>query len=358
MIPFMKDNVPLPDPVQPLCPVFGQCGGCQHQNLSYEKECAIKQEYLQGLFQVNGLMVKGEFEKIVPSPAAYHYRSRLDMKFLKTRDGRTFMGFSPLNGKWMIEVDACPIAMTAISDFLPQLKKEAIAKLPLKYRNANLVVKTGDDGRIAWGGIGRHSLKLKTEDFLWTEIDGKRIFYSLDTFFQANLAILPALIKRIRDLNVLNFKTTFYDLYGGVGLFGICLSDVVAKVILIEDNIHSVNMAKYNQTYHALKNFEIMAGKVESVYPDFLQKDNNGPQVAMIDPPRQGLAPSVVEAMASATNVGHLLYLSCHPESLMRDLRIFTKAGWDICTVVPFDFFPRTQHIETFVHLKPGDRCD
>ena len=341
--------------VAPLCTVYGQCGGCQYQDISYAAELDLKQQYLAGLFAGQEITA-GIFEKIVPSPTEYHYRSRLDMKFLKTRDGRTFMGFSPANGKWMIEVSACPIAMPAISAFLPQLKQEAIAKLPLKYRNANLVVKTGHDGRIAWGGIGKRSLKMSVDEFLWTEINGRKIFYSLDTFFQANLAILPVLMQRIRDLNILDPQTIFYDLYGGVGLFGLCMADSVAKVILIEDNIHSVNIARHNAAFHSLSHFEVIAGKVEDIYPEFLQKEETARQVAMIDPPRQGLAPSVAQAIAQAKSVDHLLYLSCHPESLMRDLKVFMAAGWKVRRVIPFDFFPRTQHIETLVYLEPQDK--
>lgn len=353
---MIKDEIRECDQVQPLCSVFGQCGGCQYQNITYQCELTLKQRYLQDLFCSQGMMRAEHLMPIIASPAAYHYRSRLDMKFLKIRDGRTFMGFSPLNGKWMIEVDACPIAMPAISSFLPQLKQEAIEKIPAKYRNANLVVKTSEDGRVVWGGIGRRSLKLAENDFLSVQIDGKRIFYALDTFFQANLSILPLVMKQIRELNVFDLQTTFYDLYGGVGLFGIYFADQVGKVILVEDNIHSVKMAQYNKNHHGLKNFEIVAGKVEDIYPDFLRQSSIGSQVALIDPPRQGLALSVARTMAEAKNIDQLLYLSCHPESLIRDLKIFTQADWEIYKIIPFDFFPRTQHIETLVLLKPKVR--
>ncbi len=351
----MSEEIQDQNHVQPLCSVFGQCGGCQYQDISYERELILKEEYLEKLFSLQGIILEEKLNPIVPSPtpAGYHYRSRLDMKFLKTRDGRTFMGFSPVNGKWMIEVDQCPIAMRAISDFLPQLKQQAVAKLLPKYRNANLVVKTSDDGRVLWGGIGRRSLKLLPEDFLWTVIDRKKIFYSLDTFFQANLAILPAVIKQIKDLDILDDKTTFYDLYGGVGFFGICLADAVAKIILIEENIHSVRMAEYNKIYNGLNDFEIILGKVEEIYPELLQKPQSSRQVVMIDPPRQGLALSVAQTMAQTKKVDSLLYLSCHPQSLLRDLKIFMQENWKICKVIPFDFFPRTKHIETLVVLEP-----
>lgn len=347
----MTGDLPDNGSCRPLCPVFGQCGGCQYQNVPYAEELTIKQKNLEALFQEHGLKAQA-IDKIVPSPAEYHYRCRLDMKLLKTRDGRVFMGFSPAQGKWMIEVESCPIAMSAISEFLPQLKKEAIAKLTPKYRNANLVVKTGDDGRVFWGGIGRRSLNLDEKDYLWTDVCGKRIFYSLDGFFQANLSILPRVIERIRDLNILDKKSVFYDLYGGVGLFGICLSGDVGKIILIEENIYATGLAAFNKNYHSLRDFDIIPGRVENVYPSLLENPEQVNSIAFIDPPRQGMSPSVAQTMAGARSVRHLLYLSCDPESLIRDLKIFTAEGWTIARVMPFDFFPKTRHLETLVLLR------
>lgn len=173
---MIKQEIQECEGTQPLCSVFGQCGGCQYQNITYQRELALKQEYLQELFCSQGMMGTDHLMPIVASPAEYHYRSRLDMKFLKIRDGRTFMGFSPLNGKWMIEVDSCPIAMPAISNFLPRLKQQAIEKIPAKYRNANLVVKTSEDGRVVWGGIGRRSLKLEEKDFYGRKLVEERYF--------------------------------------------------------------------------------------------------------------------------------------------------------------------------------------
>ena len=348
-----KESVPQAKTI-PLCPVFGQCGGCQYQDISYEAELALKQDHLENFFRQSSITPSECFEKIVPSPIEYHYRSRLDMKFLRTRAGKMLMGFSPADNKYLIEVEACPIAMAAISDFLPRLKQEAIAKLTPKHRNANLVVKTGGEGRVAWGGIGRRSLKMEAADYLWTEIHGKRIFYSLDTFFQANLAILPLVIQGIKDLRIMDAHTIFYDLYGGVGLFGVCFADLVKKVILAEESVHSLKVAEYNVNFHSLKNFEILAGKVEETLASLLREESGARHVVMVDPPRMGLSPSAAEAISSAKNITQLLYLSCHPDSLMRDLRIFVKSGWQVTKIMPFDFFPRTQHIETLVLLKRG----
>ena len=203
--------------VQPACPVFGECGGCQYQDVLYEEELQIKEKQLKKIF-LEHLIVSSElFEPIIPSPQTYHYRNRLDLKLFKTREGKVLIGFSPEKGFKTIEVEQCPIADRAISDFLPELKHQAIVRLPAKYRVANLVVRCGDDKSVHWGGIGRRSLELKPQDYFSTEILDRKIFYSLDTFFQANLSILPLVIEKIRTLSIWKSKPIFYDLYGGVG---------------------------------------------------------------------------------------------------------------------------------------------
>lgn len=262
------------------------------------------------------------------------------------------MGFSPIERYPIVPASACPIAMEAISDFLPELKEQAISKLTPKYRNANLVVKAGDDGRVFWGGIGRRSLTLREEDYLWTRINDRKIFYSLDTFFQANLSILPELIRRIEGLNLFTKETCFYDLYGGAGLFGVSFYDRVKKVVLVEENIYATKLAQYNIDYHKFVNFEIITAKVEDEISSLTQAEPKEEIIAMIDPPRAGLSQEVADALAEARGIKNLLYLSCHPESLVRDLSHLTKSIWKITRIIPFDFFPKTRHLETLAVLE------
>jgi len=317
--------------------------------MPYPAELALKERYVRTLLldQVSPTLA-AVFDPIVASPKQYQYRCVLDVKLLQTRDKQVFIGFSPQGINRVVAADHCPISMAAISDFFPELKRQALAKISPKYRNANLVVKTGDDGRVFWGGMGRRSLCLPESDYLWTQIHGKRIFYSMATFFQANLSILPELIERIKKLGVLNSNTVFYDLYGGVGLFGVALKDAVAKVILIEENIHAIKVAEYNRQFNQLQDFEIVPGRVEDhlkAFPFF------GSSVAMIDPPRAGLASTVIDTLCADPCPRAVIYLSCNPESLARDLAALVSRGWRIAKIVPFDFFPRTRHLETLVLL-------
>ncbi len=337
---------------QPLCPVFGHCGGCQYQDLPYSQELELKEQRLKNLFLKAFNCSEDIFDPIVPSPRDYYYRNHLDLSLLRLKTKDLCLGFYSANRRRLIPVEACPIALSAISDFLPRLKQQALLKLPEQYRNANLVIKTGDDGKVFWGGIGRHSLRMKEQDYLWTQVHGKKIFYSLNSFFQANLSILPLLITKIKQLNILSKQTIFFDLYGGVGFMGVCLYELVKNVILIEENIHSIKLARFNVHYHQMPNFEIIHGKVEEKFPVYFDLANNGSQVAMIDPPRCGLSAETLRILSSSDKfLNSLLYLSCNPDSLLKDLFVLRQSGWKISKICPFDFFPKTKHIETLVIL-------
>jgi tRNA/tmRNA/rRNA uracil-C5-methylase (TrmA/RlmC/RlmD family) len=200
--------------------------------------------------------------------------------------------------------------------------------------------------------MGRRSCELLPKDYLWTEIDGKKIFYSLDTFFQANLSILPELFRTIRQLPVWGGRPVFYDLYGGVGLFGVGLCGLAQKAVLIEENQASTKLARYNVAFNKITNFEVIEGRVEDHWPDLLKGNTDGAAVAMIDPPRAGLSPEACAFLAGMRQLRHMIYLSCSPESLARDLRQFVDKGWAVRRVVPFDFFPKTKHLETLVWLQ------
>ncbi|MBI4971071.1 MAG: class I SAM-dependent RNA methyltransferase [Candidatus Omnitrophica bacterium] len=329
------------------CNYFGECGGCVYQNISYAKELVAKKKWLRETLLPLKLKDK-VFEPVRRSSEEYHYRNRLDISFRKTLKGEYILGFKPEGKRFTIQIDSCAIAKKDISKFIPKLRKLAIARLPEGYNIANLVVRTGDDGRVFWGGMGRRSLELAEKDYLWTEVCGRRIFYSLDTFFQANLSILPALIETIRALPLWNKKTTFLDLYSGVGLFGISLHDLVKRVVMIEESVPSLKLARFNVDYHKLTNVEIRPGKVEELLGSLAAGS-----VALIDPPRKGLSAPAIKALVKAKKLKALLYLSCNPEALARDLAQFKKKGWKIQKVMPFDFFPKTKHLETFVWLTP-----
>ncbi len=338
--------------LEPPCPYFGVCGGCAYQDLPYEEELHLKENNLRLLLQKELGLAAEVFADIVASPEPYGYRSRLDLSFRRMRGG-TQLGFMSEGTRRHIAIESCAIARPEISAFLPSLKELAAKQLPENYRSANLVIKTGENRQVRWGGIGRKSLRLDEPDYFWTEIEGKKIFYSLDTFFQANLGILPRLIKKIRSLLDLTPDTTLLDLYAGVGLFWVLLAAEVRTVWAVEENGSSMRVAEFNRSHHNLSNVFLKVGKTEDCLEEILTLVGQERTVAIVDPPRKGLAPLALEKLAQAKCLHTLIYVSCHPPSLVRDLDGFLKAGWEIDQVVPFDLFPRTRHLETLVRLRP-----
>lgn len=337
-----------------LCPLFGACGGCQHQDISYEQELLLKTTKLKQLFQEELSLGAEVFEPIEPSPDVFHYRSRLDLTLRKRNNGERQMGFMVPGTQRLQEVPSCLLARREINDFLPSLKDEAVRKLPADYRVANLVVRVGEEGKVFWGGIGRRSLRMKEEDYFWVNVRGRKIFYALDTFFQANHSILEKIVTRIETLIPWERETVFLDLYSGVGLFGIALADRAGEVVMIEEGADSVKLAAYNIQHHQLKHVRVLEGKVEAHLPEVLKESAGKSCAGLIDPPRGGLAASAVETLVNACDLKSLFYLSCSPESLVRDLKELTRTAWRVRKVLPFDFFPRTQHLETLVWLAPA----
>ena len=336
---------------EPLCPLFGTCGGCQYQDIPYEEELSRKEGILKELLTRELGFPENVFDPITPSPESYYYRNRLDLTLRKRNNGERQMGFMLPGTQRLQEVAACAIARKEINDFLPALKEEAVAKLPENYKTANLVVRVGEDGRVFWGGIGRRSLQMKEENYFWTTVKGRKIFYSLDTFFQANLSILEKIILRIESLIEWKKDTVFLDLYSGVGLFGIALANRAHEVVMIEEVVDSVTLARFNVSHHRLENIQMLVGKVETQLPEVLKDLREKPCAALIDPPRGGLVSAAIEALGEAQSPASLFYLSCSPESLARDLKHLAKVGWKARKIMPFDFFPRTRHLEALVWL-------
>ena len=345
---IVKENI---SKITPECPFFGTCGGCLYQNIPYDKELNIKYQNLKKLLSQNIDLGENILEPIVGSPENYYYRNKLDLT-LRRRQGKWLMGFVLEGRHRLLEVDKCFIARREISDFLPVLKELAIKRIPEDYRTANLVVRTGDEGKVFWGGIGRRSLQMKEEDYLWTEIRGRKIFYSLETFFQANLSILEKVTEKIIELGDWTPETVFFDLYSGVGLFGMLVSDLAKKIVMIEESKSSLKLAEYNVNYHQNKNIEIHSGKVEDVLPAMLSNSRSDKNICFIDPPRRGLSETSIKTLIDSKNIHSLFYLSCSPETLTRDLKVLVSGGWKIDKIIPFDFFPRTKHLETLGFLR------
>lgn len=314
-------------------------------DLDYSNELKVKQATFEALVKQHQLDLN--IRPIVASPRQQAYRNKISPQFKKLLNGQLVFGMSPFGKRNILEINSCHMSEPMISEQLSPIRK-VIQNSQTKRRGC--VVMRCDQNHFRWGGLGKKSLNLKQEDYFVFEWKGKKVHYSLNTFFQANTSILPSLFEQLLQELDINSNTHFYDLYGGVGLFSFTIGANAGAVSLVELEGASTELAEYNQSIHQLKNLMITHSAVEHLNSlhDCPFPDMN--KVAIIDPPRAGLKPEVIENL-SKMRLKKLAYLSCNPETQMRDLQMFLKSGWTCSSITPYDFFPRSYHIESLVIL-------
>lgn len=317
-------------------------------NLDYRDELKIKQDSFKALVDQHQLDLN--IRPIVGSPLHTAYRNKISPQFKKLQNGQLVFGMAPFGKKTILEIDTCPMARSSLSEAIVPIR-ENLQNSETKKKRGCIVMRC-DQEKFKWGGLGKKSLKMQPEEYFHFEWDGKKVYYSLDTFFQANTSILPLLFEQLLKELAIHSQTHFYDLYGGVGLFSFTIGCLAGAVTLVEREGASTEIAEYNQSIHQLKQLQIIHCAVENLNPFPESPSSTMNQVALIDPPRAGLKPNVIESL-SQMPLNKLAYLSCNPETQMRDLELFANAGWKCQSITPYDFFPRSYHIESLAILTP-----
>ena len=200
------------------------------------------------------------------------------------------------------------------------------------------------------GVVYRHRQALPEllygDPFAWRNILGKPFALSAATFFQTNIILLPRLLQSVVDDFALKDSGVVVDLYGGVGLFGLALAPVASKIIEIEIDEVGSQAARLTCERQGLSNVELLTGTAETLMPGI-----SNAEVVIVDPPRSGLTPKVVDAIIRL-QPRVILYVSCFAGSMAHDARLLAGAGYRIGPVSTFDFYPQTYHLELFAALE------
>ncbi len=203
-------------------------------------------------------------------------------------------------------------------------------------------------GVIGIGAFAHHSYhQLFGLDVIEQELGGIRYRIPLNGFFQTNpLQALALRDRAIADLQ-LGPKDRLLDLYCGGGFFALAAGKLAERVIGVENSIDSVRVANQNASLNGLKNLRFVIGDVGRTLAAFKPSDFTK---VLLDPPREGCTPAVLSALLQV-RVPRLVYVSCSPETLARDLRVLVDGGYRLETVAPFDMFPHTAHVEVVASL-------
>ena len=326
-----------PQRVEPKCGLFGVCGGCQYQHLSYEAQLEWKRKQVRDLItRIGGI----DFEPLPthPSPKQYGYRSKLTPHYERARGEKFPIGFVKVGRRTdLVDVPQCPIASEAINAALPEARAELDARKAQLRRGGTILLR--DTG----GKVCRDNNATVRERV------GKLDFeFVAGEFFQNNPFILPEFVEY--GVGEAAGSKYLVDAYCGVGMFALSAADRFEKVAGVEVSEKAIRCAKRNAEINGITNCEFLAGKAENIFAQAAEKFSGSETSVIIDPPRSGCDESFLEQLAKFAPK-KIVYVSCGPDTQARDIAILTKYGYKLQKLQPFDLFPQTRHIECVATL-------
>jgi tRNA/tmRNA/rRNA uracil-C5-methylase (TrmA/RlmC/RlmD family) len=338
-----------PHRVEPRCPLFGRCGGCQYQNLGYAEQLEWKRRQVAELVEhMAGLTLP--VSPVIGSPRPFGYRSKITPHFNSPREGEEMaIGFLRQGNRFdIVDVPRCEIATDAINERLAAERAEIRRQAgegafergsTILLRDAGGVVTTGHEDRIA-------------EEIALGPGETLRLSFLARDFFQNNPFILPAFAGYVRDQARSGGARFLVDAYCGSGLFALACARAFERVAGVEVSESSVAFARENAAANGIGNASFIAGDASSIFSglEFPAADT----VVVIDPPRKGCDDSFLRQLF-AYGPRAVVYVSCDPATQMRDLKGFVAEGYVARAVQPFDLFPQTRHLECVITLaRPG----
>lgn len=325
--------------VEPVCQVFGTCGGCQYQHISYKLQLEWKTHQTQELLtRMAGIDLTVDF--CVASPMQWNYRSKITPHFDRPKKGKIkAIGFQPVGRmREIVDIEQCPIAQNAINDALPIIKKTIRAKGNSFKEDTTLLLRVNND-----------QVETNASTAIIEQVGDLTFHFLAGDFFQTNPSILPSFTEYVAELARGNGCRYLVDTYCGSGLFALSLAKHFEAVQGIEIVETAADWARYNAKKNNITNATFTAGSAERI---FAQTEFPADETTVvIDPPRKGCDQLFLEQLFDyAPN--KVVYISCNPATQMRDLKCFTKHGYKLKSVRPFDLFPQTKHLECVMLLE------
>ncbi len=373
------------------CPLAKKCGGCQLQNMSYERQLKWKQARCEIL-----LKKFGKVDKIIGMENPYHYRNKVQAAFGRTKSGKIISGVYQSGSHRIVMVDSCMtedqtadkiivdirnmlqkfkiwtydedkgtgflrhvlvkrgftsgevmVVIVGASGYFPMKKKFTAALLEMHPEITTVVLNINPkDTNLV---LGDREEVLYGNGYIEDTLCGCVYRISPKSFYQINPVQTEKLYGKAMELAGLNENSTVLDAYCGIGTIGLVAAKTAGSVIGVELNPDAVKDAISNAKRNNSKNARFYCADAG----DFMQElAENGERfdVVFMDPPRSGSSKKFIESLAVASPET-VVYISCNPETLARDLQMMTQKGYKVKKICPVDMFPHTNHIECVVLL-------
>jgi 23S rRNA (uracil1939-C5)-methyltransferase len=348
---IVKVLEPSPDRILPRCPHFGDCGGCHYQHLDYASQLALKQRIVTGQLERIGKLVNPPVKPIIGSPAQWNYRNTV--QFSLSANGK--MSYQRVGSNALVEIRECHLPLEGINQLWPQLEIDTQVGIE------RISIRCGENEELMLGLEGSAPAAPEFEvDFplsvVYIHPDGNTLLsgedYSTfsilkmpfrvaaDAFFQVNTAMAEKMVSHVMmQLGERQFDSVV-DAYCGVGLFSAFLAPRCRQLTGIELSEPACN--DYAANLEPYEHVSLYMGRVEQVLPALEIK----PELVVLDPPRAGLDAKAMEGLLKA-KPKEIIYVSCDPATLARDMQRLTAEGYELQSVTPFDLFPQTYHVES-----------
>lgn len=327
---------PSPVRVEPPCPYFGRCGGCDFQQLTYEAQLAAKADIIADCLHRIARVDPVPPITVHPSPNNWRYRVRATWQIDKEKRE---IGYYERGSRRVCDVEYCAVLMPELQQTLERVRSTEWAEFPPDLKHLDAVA-----------GENNVSLSPAFAEFETNELSlrvGNEVYqYNAESFFQINPALLPEMVEFA--LSEAAGGDTAVDLYCGVGLFTVPLSRRFANVVAVEANPVATRFARRNLAN--LTNARVLTATVA----DWMRahsRSMSDVDFILLDPPRAGAESVVVKGMLDL-RPQRISYVSCDPATLARDLKKLISGGYTIDSIAGFDLFPQTHHVETVVLLR------
>jgi 23S rRNA (uracil1939-C5)-methyltransferase len=391
---------PSTNRVVPTCNISKQCGGCQLQHLSYDEQLIYKQKKVENVLQRIGQVNNVKVNKTIGMKNPYYYRNKVQFPVRQGNNGNIEIGFYSERSHRIVETDTCYIQQSIneqivklIREFMLEnnispyneekhrgLIRHIITRISSKNNDVNItIVINGNklphqDNLIKKlttvkevKGICININKEKTnviignniktiwgETYIVDSIGDIDYTISPKSFYQVNPIQTKKLYEKALEYADLNGEETVWDAYCGIGTITLFLAKKAKKVYGVEIVKEAIEDAKENAILNQINNVDFFVGKAEEVIKDKYEQDNIKADVIVVDPPRKGCDEALLKTIIEM-NPKKVVYVSCDPATLARDVRLLMEAGYELGEVQPVDMFPQTVHVECVTVLYRAD---
>ncbi len=387
---------PSSNRIKPDCDSFPKCGGCTFRNLKYESELLFKERKVKDALEKIGGMKDLKIEKIIPSEKIDGYRNKAQLPISIDESGHYIVGFYTKHTHRVVDCKDCKLQpevfRKSIEAFLawanktkPSVYDERLHSGLLRHLYLRIAEKTGEvmfslvingdgieDSELLINTVrrtvpqvkgiilninkadtnvvlGKENKVIWGKECLTDELCGLKFNISPNSFYQVNRSQTEKLYSLVKEYADLSGIETVLDLYCGTGTIGLTMAKKCKKLIGVEIVEQAIENAKNNTKMNNIKNASFVCMDAKLAF-EKLKKQGNKIDVVVIDPPRKGCDENVIN-LISHFKVPKVIYVSCDPATLARDLKLFAEKSYKVKSIRPVDMFPRTAHVETVVLL-------